>query len=94
MEVSKTYDPAKAEDKWYAKWIEADLFKSKPDDRDPYTVVIPPPNVTGVLHMGHMLNNTIQDVLVRRARMLGKNCLLYTSPSPRDAESSRMPSSA
>ncbi|GIR57810.1 MAG: valine--tRNA ligase [Crocinitomicaceae bacterium] len=73
MEVSKTYDPAKAEDKWYAKWIEADLFKSKPDDRDPYTVVIPPPNVTGVLHMGHMLNNTIQDVLVRRARMLGKN---------------------
>ena len=73
MELSKTYDPAKAEDKWYAKWIEADLFKSKPDDRDPYTVVIPPPNVTGVLHMGHMLNNTIQDVLVRRARMLGKN---------------------
>ena len=73
MEVSKTYDPAKAEDKWYAKWIEADLFKSKPDDRDPYTVVIPPPNVTGVLHMGHMLNNAIQDVLVRRARMLGKN---------------------
>ena len=73
MEVSKTYDPAKAEDKWYAKWIEADLFKSKPDYRDPYTVVIPPPNVTGVLHMGHMLNNTIQDVLVRRARMLGKN---------------------
>ncbi|MEC7936559.1 MAG: valine--tRNA ligase [Bacteroidota bacterium] len=73
MEISKTYDPAKAEDKWYAKWIEADLFKSKPDDRDPYTVVIPPPNVTGVLHMGHMLNNTIQDVLVRRARMLGKN---------------------
>ena len=73
MEVSKTYDPAKAEDKWYAKWIEADLFKSKPNDRDPYTVVIPPPNVTGVLHMGHMLNNTIQDVLVRRARMLGKN---------------------
>ena len=73
MEVSKTYDPAKAEDKWYAKWIEADLFKSKPDDRDPYTIVIPPPNVTGVLHMGHMLNNTIQDVLVRRARMLGKN---------------------
>ena len=73
MEVSKTYDPAKAEDKWYTKWIEADLFKSKPDERDPYTIVIPPPNVTGVLHMGHMLNNTIQDVLVRRARMLGKN---------------------
>ncbi len=73
MGISKTYDPAKAEEKWYNKWVEADLFKSIPDERDPYTIVIPPPNVTGVLHMGHMLNNTIQDVLIRRARMLGKN---------------------
>lgn len=73
MEIPKTYDPTKTEDKWYQHWMENGFFKSTPDDREPYTVVIPPPNVTGVLHMGHMLNNTIQDVLVRRARMLGKN---------------------
>ena len=73
MEISKTYESGKAEEKWYAHWMEKGYFKSVPDDREPYTVVIPPPNVTGVLHMGHMLNNTIQDVLVRRARMLGKN---------------------
>ena len=73
MNISKTYDPSKAEEKWYNKWVNAGLFKSFPDDREPYTIVIPPPNVTGVLHMGHMLNNTIQDVLVRRARMQGKN---------------------
>ena len=73
MNISKTYDPSKAEEKWYNKWVNAGLFKSLPDDREPYTIVIPPPNVTGVLHMGHMLNNTIQDVLVRRARMQGKN---------------------
>lgn len=73
MEIAKKYEPEKIEDKWYKKWMENNFFHSEPDDREPYTVVIPPPNVTGVLHMGHMLNNTIQDVLVRRARMLGKN---------------------
>ena len=73
MEIPKTYEPGKAEEKWYNYWMENGYFKSTPDDREPYTVVIPPPNVTGVLHMGHMLNNTIQDVLVRRARMQGKN---------------------
>jgi valyl-tRNA synthetase len=73
MEISKTYNPAEVEDKWYAWWMEHELFKSVPDSRPAYTIVIPPPNVTGVLHMGHMLNNTLQDVLVRRARMLGKN---------------------
>lgn len=73
MEIASKYNPADVEDKWYRYWLENGLFKSKPDGREPYTVVIPPPNVTGVLHMGHMLNNTIQDILVRRARMLGKN---------------------
>ena len=73
MSISKTYNPNISEDKWYKTWMDNKLFASKPDDRESYTIVIPPPNVTGVLHMGHMLNNTIQDVLVRRARMLGKN---------------------
>jgi len=73
MEIPAQYDPRATEDKWYSYWMENGYFKSSPDEREPYTVVIPPPNVTGVLHMGHMLNNTIQDVLVRRARMLGKN---------------------
>lgn len=73
MEIPSKYDPTTTEDKWYAYWLENDFFSSTPDEREPYTIVIPPPNVTGVLHMGHMLNNTIQDVLVRRARMLGKN---------------------
>lgn len=73
MEIPKTYEPSKAESKWYPYWMQKGYFNSTPDEREPYTVVIPPPNVTGVLHMGHMLNNTIQDVLVRRARMLGKN---------------------
>lgn len=73
MEIPKTFDPRSAEEKWYAWWMENGFFRSVPDDREPYTIVIPPPNVTGVLHMGHMLNNTIQDVLVRRARMQGKN---------------------
>jgi valyl-tRNA synthetase len=73
MEIAKTYNPAEVEDKWYSKWMENNLFRSQPDERTPYTIVIPPPNVTGVLHMGHMLNNTIQDVLIRRARMLGFN---------------------
>lgn len=72
-EIPSKYDPTATEDKWYAKWMEHKLFKSVPDNREPFTIVIPPPNVTGVLHMGHMLNNTIQDVLVRRARMQGKN---------------------
>ena len=73
MELSKTYESSKAEEKWYKHWLEKKYFHSTPDNREPYTVVIPPPNVTGVLHMGHMLNNTIQDVLVRKARMEGKN---------------------
>jgi valyl-tRNA synthetase len=73
MEIPKNYDPKSAEDKWYAWWMENGYFRSVPDEREPYTIVIPPPNVTGVLHMGHMLNNTIQDVLIRRARMQGKN---------------------
>ncbi len=73
MEISKTYDPAAAESKWYPYWMQQGFFRSIPDNREPFTIVIPPPNVTGVLHMGHMLNNTIQDVLIRRARMLGKN---------------------
>ena len=73
MEIPSKYEPGSAESRWYDYWMKHGFFKSVPDDRDPYTIVIPPPNVTGVLHMGHMLNNTIQDVLIRRARMLGKN---------------------
>lgn len=73
MELASKYNPSEVEDKWYQYWLEQNLFHSKPDNREPYTVVIPPPNVTGVLHMGHMLNNSIQDILVRRARMQGKN---------------------
>ena len=73
MSIPKTYNPLVTEDKWYAHWIEKNYFNSKPDSREAYTIVIPPPNVTGVLHMGHMLNNTIQDVMVRRARMMGYN---------------------
>ncbi|MEG0559804.1 MAG: valine--tRNA ligase [Muribaculaceae bacterium] len=74
-ELATKYDPSEVEDKWYKYWLEHDLFKSVPDGREPYTIVIPPPNVTGVLHMGHMLNNTIQDILIRQARMEGKNAL-------------------
>ncbi|MBP3536215.1 MAG: class I tRNA ligase family protein, partial [Muribaculaceae bacterium] len=74
-ELPQKYNPAEVEDKWYNYWLENKLFESHPDAREPYTIVIPPPNVTGVLHMGHMLNNTIQDILVRRARMQGKNAL-------------------
>ena len=73
MEIASKYNPAEVEGKWYQYWLDNGFFKSKPDGREPYTIVIPPPNVTGVLHMGHMLNNTIQDILVRRARMMGKN---------------------
>ena len=73
MDIPSKYEPGKAENKWYRYWMDNGFFKSTPDEREPYTIVIPPPNVTGVLHMGHMLNNTIQDVLVRRARMQGKN---------------------
>jgi valyl-tRNA synthetase len=72
-EIPSQYNPANTEEKWYAYWLKHNLFKSVPDKREPYTIVIPPPNVTGILHMGHMLNNTIQDILIRRARMLGKN---------------------
>lgn len=73
MEIPSKYDPSCIEDKWYQYWLDNKIFHSEPDGREPYTIVIPPPNVTGVLHMGHMLNNTIQDVLVRKARMMGKN---------------------
>ena len=73
MSIPTTYNPKETEDKWYKYWLDKKFFRSTPDDREPYTIVIPPPNVTGVLHMGHMLNNTIQDVLIRRARMQGKN---------------------
>ncbi|WP_372651549.1 valine--tRNA ligase [Draconibacterium sp.] len=73
MEIPSKYNPAEVEDKWYKYWMDNNFFHSTPDEREPYTIVIPPPNVTGVLHMGHMLNNTIQDILVRRARMTGKN---------------------
>ena len=73
MNTTKTYQPKETEDKWYSYWLANKFFRSVPDEREPYTIVIPPPNVTGVLHMGHMLNNTIQDVLIRRARMKGKN---------------------
>ncbi len=72
-ELSVKYDPSQVEDRWYAYWVENKYFHSEPDGRQPYTIVIPPPNVTGVLHMGHMMNNTLQDVLIRRARMMGKN---------------------
>ena len=75
MDIPSKYNPANVEDKWYSYWMENEFFNSTPDDREPYTIVIPPPNVTGVLHMGHMLNNTLQDVLIRRARMMGKNAL-------------------
>lgn len=74
-ELASKYNPQEVEQKWYDFWMEHRLFHSEPDDREPYCIVIPPPNVTGVLHMGHMLNNTIQDILVRRARMQGKNAL-------------------
>lgn len=73
MAIESKYNPGSSEEKWYQYWMEKGFFKSTPDDREPYTIVIPPPNVTGVLHMGHMLNNTIQDILIRRARMMGKN---------------------
>ena len=73
MEIPSKYEPQRVEERWYQYWEENDFFSSIPDDREPYTIVIPPPNVTGVLHMGHMLNNTIQDVLIRKARLEGKN---------------------
>jgi valyl-tRNA synthetase len=72
-EIPSQYNPENTEEKWYKYWLDNKLFNSKPDEREPYTIVIPPPNVTGILHMGHMLNNTIQDILIRRARMQGKN---------------------
>ncbi len=73
MEIAKTYNSGEAENKWYPYWLKKNFFKSTPDHRKAYTIAMPPPNVTGVLHMGHMLNNTIQDVLIRRARMMGYN---------------------
>ena len=74
-DLATKYSPADVEEKWYSYWMEHELFRSVPDARQPYCIVIPPPNVTGILHMGHMLNNTIQDILIRRARMEGKNAL-------------------
>ena len=71
--LAKTYDPSKVEEKWYDYWLKNDLFSSKPDDREAYTIVIPPPNVTGQLHLGHTLNNTLQEALIRKARLEGKN---------------------
>ena len=73
MNIPASYSAKEVEEKWYDYWLEHDFFRSTPDQRTPYTIVIPPPNVTGVLHMGHMLNNTIQDVLIRKARLQGKN---------------------
>ncbi|HCT24238.1 MAG TPA: valine--tRNA ligase, partial [Chitinophagaceae bacterium] len=73
MELSKNFTPSETDSKWYEHWLSKGYFNSTPDEREPYTIVIPPPNVTGVLHMGHCLNNTIQDILTRRARMSGKN---------------------
>src|ERR1700709_1982874 len=73
MELSKNYNPSDTEDKWYKHWLEKKYFNSTPDKRKPFTIVIPPPNVTGVLHMGHTLNETVQDILIRRARMSGYN---------------------
>ena len=73
MELATKYSPQEVESRWYQYWMDNKLFASKPDSREPYTIVIPPPNVTGVLHMGHMLNNTIQDILIRKARLDGKN---------------------
>ena len=116
-EIPKAYDPESVEEKWYSFWEKNECFTARPErvseDRPAYSIVIPPPNVTGVLHMGHVLNNTIQDILARKARMDSKevlwlpgtdhagiatqnvvDCLLYTSPSPRDGLLSRMPSSA
>ena len=81
MEIPSKYNPAEVEDKWYKYWMDNKYFHSTPDEREPYTIVIPPPNVTGVLHMGHMLNNTIQDILVRRARMTGKNAVGCREPT-------------
>ena len=73
MEIPSKYDPSRVEGQWYDYWMKHNMFRSVPDDREPYTILIPPPNVTGVLHMGHMLNNTLQDVLIRRARLKGLN---------------------
>ena len=83
MNIPSKYDASLVESKWYDYWMKNNYFHSEVDEREPYTIVIPPPNVTGVLHMGHMLNNTIQDVLIRRARLLGKECLLGSWNRPR-----------
>ncbi|MEZ4984864.1 MAG: class I tRNA ligase family protein [Saprospiraceae bacterium] len=73
MSLDKHYNPQEIEGRWYSHWLSKNYFHSEPDDREPFSIVIPPPNVTGVLHMGHMLNNTIQDILIRKARLEGKN---------------------
>ena len=79
-ELSAKYNPSEVEDKWYSWWLEHKCFRSEPNEKEPYTIVIPPPNVTGILHMGHVLNNTLNDVLIRKARMDGKN--LAGCPAP------------
>ena len=83
MNIPSKYDASLVESKWYDYWMKHNYFHSEVDEREPYTIVIPPPNVTGVLHMGHMLNNTIQDVLIRRARLLGKNACWGSRNRPR-----------
>ena len=81
MELSAKYNPSQVEDKWYAYWLNHKFFHSEPDEREPYTIVIPPPNVTGILHMGHVLNNTLNDVLIRKARMDGKMPAGFQEPT-------------
>ena len=76
MDIPSKYDPKRVEDQWYSYWMEHQYFHSVPDEREPYTIVIPPPNVTGILHMGHMLNNTLQDVLITQGPVTGVECLL------------------
>lgn len=86
-EISKAYNPSEVEDKWYKVWVESGCFKAKKDSNaEPFSIVIPPPNVTGVLTMGHVLNNTIQDILVRRARQLGKTPYGYPAPTTRASQ--------
>ena len=81
MNIASKYNPSEVEEKWYRYWLENRYFHSEPDEREPYTIVIPPPNVTGILYMGHILNNTIQDILIRRARMKGKTLVGCREPT-------------
>ena len=92
-ELSAKYNPAEVEDKWYAWWTEHKCFHSEPNEKEPYTIVIPPPNVTGILHMGHVLNNTLNDVLIRKARMDGKNACWVRTMHPSQRKARLWPSS-